>query len=247
VTTLISVATGRRPLTAEVALKALWLHVGDRVREGTIDLHVIRWHESAPVLVGARNLWLEGAPKPRCLNHSLEVFKHDRGDLPETWLTLDDDVVWTLGVPQRMEAVLRTDLDIWLLGAWNDGGELNRGEVRFMATGDNYMPVESIQYGVDFCVGGSTHAVPRRTLEVFGGYSERFPRREDEFLSESVREIGKQAAIARSIGVASLPDDQWDPTYRHMVRRMHYLDSELIHTLPGRGPEIEWQRDTDAS
>lgn len=224
---LISVATGRRPRTAEVSLKAMWLHIRDRVLdEKVIEFHVVRWDKTGPEMDGPRNLWLEGGGKPQCLNLSLETFKREHdGELPRTWFTLDDDAVWGMGLTERMEAVLAQDERIGLLGAANEGMERGRGSVQMINTGHEICGSEEVQYGTDFCVGGATHAIPRRTLEQIPKYPDVWPRREDELLTQQVRVLGMQACIARTISVAMLPDDRVDPEYRSYLLKRHYVES----------------------
>jgi len=218
---LVSIATGMRPSTAQIALKALELSLKSlpvhvpAVRSA--EIHVVCWDGNEvpyyPYGLGGRSAaWqVRHGPKAECLNSSLERY----GKLPEWWLTLDDDAVIGERTVPALMSILEVDPSVGLVGAWNDLSEPDRGVLVPQAG-------HQVQYGVNFCVGGALHLIPRRTLETVGSYDAALVRHEDAEYSARVRAAGMHAVLVRDVAVALLPDDGVVPSYRDRILAMHY-------------------------
>lgn len=202
-------STGRRPLTALTAWTALGI-------QGVTDLTEVievRWappfpdvsppHDIVEVINGSR---------AECHNAGLDRWREKHGADPDVWFAVDDDIVPCRDLFGRMEAVLATVPNIYLLGCWNDGSQRQpdggwHGYQQLVAG-------EIVQFGNDFNVGGAVQAIPRRTIEEIGEYDPAMVWLEDHDLTQRVRLAGRDAAIATSIHAVVLHDDGLDPTYR---------------------------------
>lgn len=174
---------------------------------------VVLWDDSDGPPVEAFFLSRPGATKQECHAAALEAYRQDRGDLPDVWYVVDDDVVPEVGTFDALAKVLDADVGFGLAGPWHRAQEPNRGQARWHTCCE-----ETIQHGTDFVVGGAVHAIPRRTLETIGyppagPVPEGFSRHDDFNLTQAVRAAGMQAVIVRSRYVILLLDDGQDPDY----------------------------------
>lgn len=202
-TRLISIATGRRPVTSRICFDALALQ--DRAaKEDTI---VCVW--APPVDTHPfRQIVRPGLSKPEALNRTLDVWREETGERwPDVWVTMDDDIVIGQGALRALEAFLGEQENFWLVSAWNCGSQNFKGQLE--RYGD-----ELVQVGISFCVGGAIHAIPRRALEAIGEYSENTSFYADDNYTARVLDAGKQVGILRSRVAVHLSDDGVDPDYR---------------------------------
>jgi len=205
----VSIATGRRPVTAHLALRC-YFHQYPEMAERTT---VVRWAETCD-LEGWDVLDLPGANRAQAHN---EAYKrhHARHGPPHVWFTMDDDVV--LPTPegfrggsahpvfQRLERMLDGVRSLGLLGAVNEGSYIEPGSRPWRQRGEEFhlVPV----------VGGAFTAIPFRTTQGVGLLDEGVPGMEDTEYSERVRANGMDVAVATTIQVVLLRDDGIDPSY----------------------------------
>lgn len=233
---LISLATGDRPRTAEVALKALSLAVAHlktfRPTVTHVEVHVGAWDDKPPLFVPVADevnvFFLRHGVKPEILNHSLTLFQQKRVEkdlvetLPDWWFTMDDDIV--LGAKTMVELIELAELapEVGLWGAWNDESERTppRGVVRQIEGMDHDVQFDNA--GHPFCVGGALHLVPRATVKRVGTYADDHPRHEDAEYTDRVRSAGMRAVLVKTLPVTVLPDDGVIEGYRDRIKAMHY-------------------------
>lgn len=219
---LISIATGERPFTAEIALKALTLAIRElkSSRPNTaVTVHLGVWDGKTPsylpVADEVRVFELRHGVKPEILNKSLELY----GEPPRYWVTMDDDVVLGFKTLPEMLKLAEQYPEFGLWGAWNDESEQDRGAVQSMSG-------HQVQWDLNgyppFCVGGAFHLIPRTTVERVGVYPEDRPRHEDAEYSSQVRAAGLRAVLVRSLAVSVLPNDRVIEGYRDRILAMHY-------------------------
>lgn len=221
-TVLISLATGARPFTSEIALKALTLAVRELKTSGLfthVTVHLGVWDGKTPsylpVADELRVFELRHGVKPEILNHSLRLYGEEH---PRWWFTMDDDVVLAAQTLPEMVKLAQQVPAIGLWGAWNDESEQDRGTV--VRVGSHL--VQNDRGGAPFCVGGALHLVPRETLIKVGSYPDLRPRHEDAEYCNRVRAAGLSAVLVRTLGVAVLPSDGVTEGYRDHILRMHY-------------------------
>lgn len=219
---LISVATGMRPKTSQIALRAIELAVAVLPTfrpELAATVHIATWDSEAPsYLPTVPQLEVFDMPhgvKPELVNKSLEKY----GKNPSWWVTLDDDTVLGEMTLPYLINLAELDESLGLIGAWNDHSERNpeRGTTRKLGDHD-------VQYddgGHSFCVGGALHLIPKRALDRLGPYAD-MPRHEDAEYTDRVRLAGMKAVLVKTVPVAVLPDDKVVASYRDRIRAMHY-------------------------
>ena len=222
---LVSVATGMRPKTSEIALKALDLSLSVlptlRPEVDRITVHVGTWDGKVPSYLPAsqngrvKHFNMDYGVKPEILNESLRRY----GATPSWWVTLDDDTIVGENTLPGLMQISSLDVNIGLLGAWNDHSEREpaRGVVRKVGDHD----VQYDDSGYPFCVGGALHLIPGRVLDRIGPYADQ-PRHEDAEYTDRVRLAGFRAVLVRTVPVAVLPDDNVVEGYRDRIKAMHY-------------------------
>lgn len=216
---LISLATGRRPVTANHCLWAL------AQTEGTEDLLVVRWEPGPfPSQVYQREIarsHLIGGTKARCQNHALALWQDAHGDeSPDVWFTLDDDVICGRGALSACERVLAADPEIGLVGVWNDCSEPLRPDQTETIAGERVQTTRTF----DWTVGGPVHAIPRRVLDLGFRYDETNPRHDDWLATREILALGYKVALIVSRYVVVLPDDGTDPDYRAWITETHFAN-----------------------
>lgn len=217
---LVSLATGSRPKTAEIALKALEQSLAPLQADFDVELHIGLWAINekiayVPKAVSTVLFEIDKGIKPEIVNRSLHSF----GKTPTWWVTLDDDVVISDRTIPNLISVIRDDEHIGLAGAWNDHSEREpiRGKVRTVAN-------HQVQYddgGNAFCVGGALHLIPGSVVDKLGPYME-IPRHEDAEYSHRVRQAGMHAVLVRTSPVVVLPDDGVNSWYRGRIKAMDF-------------------------
>lgn len=213
---LIAFPTGGRPLTSHVMQQALKLALIDR---SDVEVTCIRWREDTETLFPTIDV--PNITPGAAFNLALANFVVKWGDIPEVFITMNDDTVIGMQTIDRLGAIAFADPQIGVLGAWNDLSERGRGQLMTLNHG---MGSDIIQYGEDFCVGGALHLIPKRAISRFYKDEMLYPetlRREDEYFCNKVR-TSMKAVLATTVPIALLPDDKLNPWYRDAIITMHY-------------------------
>lgn len=209
---LVSIATGRRPRTAELALACLRHQYPEMVDH----IIVVQWADSCD-LEGWRVIKLPGANRAQAHNAAYRWWTHAHGP-PQLWFTMDDDVVLpspesfrregiteNRSVFKRMARALAVRPRCGVLGAWNEGVVPLVPLRQEMAGGEVIVPA--------VVVGGAFTVIPQRTVQGIGLLDESVPGMEDTEYSQRCQGSGLGTWLAQSISVVLLRSDGLDPTY----------------------------------